>query len=198
MGQADGLQMAQPAQQRKSFKVPASNRLKTNHSTRMKSIVILVVLIIVSAREGLHASVPEIPVGQFVCALSSESKEPPIASISSIEAGTSGEYVLRIRDWYRNPCVVPIRFRPILIQTLNGPQTVLAFEGAIEHGDKKGGAGLRSFRVSGVVAQDGSVDGTMVEFTTPGYDESARESVNVRAFKMRSLAAEQAAPPLRR
>ena len=131
---------------------------------------------------------PEVPAGQFVYALSSGPENPaPRGSIAIIEKQAGGEYVLRIRDWHHGPKVVPIRFRQV---KTNNHEVVLAFDGSVETKDPEGGSEVYLFRVAGVASRDGSLDATMWGFMPPGFMGSARESVTVRSFKMRPLAAE--------
>ncbi len=124
-------------------------------------------------------------------ARSSSDKGPPEVSIATITTKPNGQHVMQFTDLHRNKWDIPIEFRAF--EKRDGSKA-MAFDGCLEIKDGNGGSGLFSIRLSGCLMADGSLEGSTIKLTSPGYQSSEKEQVSIQKFTLKMLEAGQVAP----
>lgn len=118
----------------------------------------------------------------FIFTRSSAGEGSPESSIATIVAKPDGQLVMRFDDSHGNPWEMNVKY--ITFRKQDG-SPCKAIDGSMETKDDKGGSGTFSMRLVGQVMADGSMEGSFVRITSPGYLGADTEVVSVRKFTMR-------------
>lgn len=122
--------------------------------------------------------------GRYVLALAGSENQPPRVLFARLNRTKDNQFTFDYADQNNNKRSIPVHFRSF---SGNDGRKVTAFDGYFE---QKDGAdpdrgGIYSLRLAGVVMPDGSASGTLIQFTTVGYQGSAREVVGNYRFELR-------------
>lgn len=124
----------------------------------------------------------------FIFARSSPGEGSPEVSIGTIVAKPDGHLVMRFVDRHGNPWEIGVEYRSF--QKRDGAHAK-AIDCRMEKKDGNGGSGTFSMRLVGQVMADGSMDGSFIRTTSPGYGSSDTGLVSVQKFTMRPFKHEE-------